>query len=447
MDTICALSSGGLPSGVAVVRLSGPASRAVVEALAGPLPPPRRAALRSIRNRNGEVLDRGLVLWMPGPESFTGEDTAEFHLHGSRAVVSAVLEACREVSGVRPAAAGEFTRRALLSGKIDLTEAEGLADLLAAETEAQRRQAVAQASGSLRALYEGWRRRLVRIRALIEADFDFAEEEDVPGSVADAAWADATALLDEFRAHLDDGRRGERLRSGFRVVLLGPPNAGKSSLLNALAQREAAIVTEEAGTTRDPIEVHLDLAGVPVTVVDTAGLREATGRVEAEGIRRAREQGRTADLCLWLRGPGDDGVTANADLFSVPDGGADLWVVATKADLDVERRGVRFDSATKAFGVSVVTGEGLAGLVTALGEAAAASCGRGSEVVASRARHRGHVTAASSSLEQAIMERSKPVELRAEDLRRAADEIGRITGSIGVEDLLDVIFKEFCVGK
>lgn len=442
MDTIHALSSGGLPAGVAVVRVSGPACRFVLETTIGTLPEPRRASLRSIRHRNGDEIDRGLVLWLPGPESFTGEDMIEFQVHGSRAVVSALARHLDGYDAARPAEAGEFTRRAFLAGRIDLTEAEGLADLLAAETEVQRRQAAGQAAGSLRRLYEGWRERLVRIRALIEADFDFADEEDVPGSVADAAWEEARRLAVEIRSHLGDAHRGERLRQGFRVALLGRPNAGKSSLLNALARRDVAIVTEEAGTTRDPIEVHLDIAGLPVTVVDTAGLREAEGRIEAEGVRRAVEKGREADLVLWARGLDDPGgVSDLPDLH-----GTDVWEVFTKADLG-SAAGDRFESATKSLALSVMTGSGLGELVEALGAAAAERLGSGDRVQPSRERHRVHLERAVSELDRAAGDVWKDAELRSEDLRRAGDEIGRLTGAIGVEDLLDVIFREFCIGK
>jgi tRNA modification GTPase len=443
METIYALSSGGVPSGVAVIRLSGPKCRFVLETMVGILPEARRATLRSIRDRNGSEIDRGLVLWFPGPGSFTGEDMAEFQVHGSRAVVGAVSRRLAEIGGMRPAEPGEFTRRAFLAGRIDLTEAEGLADLLAAETESQRRQAASQASGALRRLYGNWRERLVRIRALIEADFDFAEEEDVPGSVADEAWRDAAALAEEIRAHLGEAERGERVRSGLQVVLMGRPNAGKSSLLNALARRDVAIVTEEAGTTRDLIEVHLDLGGWAVTLVDTAGLRRDAGRVEAEGIRRAMERGREADLVLWLEAPDEvDNEDVDADLP-----GTDVWRIATKADLGpirVDEK--RFDSATKTLSVSVKTGDGIDALIAEMAQAAEMS-GGGSGVVPSRERHRVHLSAALSELERAVSDGEKDAELRSEDLRRAGDELGRITGEIGVEDLLDVIFGEFCIGK
>jgi tRNA modification GTPase len=444
MDTIYALSSGSLPCGVAVIRVSGPGCRFVLETMVGSLPEPRRATLRSIRDRNGSVLDRGLVTWFPGPASFTGEDTIEFQVHGSRAVVAAMFRRFDELPGMRSAEPGEFTRRAHLAGRIDLTEVEGLADLLAAETEAQRRQAASQAGGALRDLYGDWRARLVRIRALIEADFDFADEEDVPGSVADEAWRDAAALGDEIRAHLAQCERGERVRSGLQVVLLGRPNAGKSSLLNALARRDVAIVTEEAGTTRDLIEVHLDLHGWAVTVVDTAGLRREAGRVEAEGMRRAIERSRSADLVLWLEAPD---VTAEIGSDVMP-GSAEIWEVGTKCDLIGDGVVVgRFDGATKFFAVSAVTGDGLDRLIEEIAELAEHLCGGGEAAVPSRDRHRGHLLRVVTELERACADVRKETELRSEDLRRAGDELGRLTGDIGVEELLDVIFGEFCIGK
>ena len=271
-----------------------------MRALCGPPPPPRQASLRKVRSPGtGELLDRGLALWLPGPASFTGEDIAELHIHGGRAVTGRVIEALTSLRGVRLAEPGEFARRAFENGRIDLTEVEGLADLIAAETEAQARQAIAQAEGGARALYKSWREELVKAQALAEAGLDFADEADVAADAAVQADASVAKLLAAMSTHLAD-RRGERLRDGFRVVIAGPPNAGKSSLLNALAQRDVAIVSEEAGTTRDVIEVHLDLGGLPVIVTDTAGIREAEGAVEAEGVRRALARVENADLVLWM---------------------------------------------------------------------------------------------------------------------------------------------------
>ena len=298
-DTIVAPATGAGIAAIAVIRVSGPATRDLLEALCGGVPPARHAALRDVGPPQRALIDRGLVLWFPGPASFTGEDMAELHVHGSRAVMRAVIDALLSLPGTRLAEPGEFARRAFENGKLDLTEVEGLADLITAETEAQRRQALAQAEGSLRALFDGWRDELLRAQALIEAGLDFADEGDVIADVGVKAETIVAGLRAAMARHLAD-RSGERLRDGLRVVIAGPPNAGKSSLLNALAKRDAAIVSEEAGTTRDVIEVHLDLGGVPVMLIDTAGLREAAGAVEAEGIKRALARAGDADLVLWL---------------------------------------------------------------------------------------------------------------------------------------------------
>lgn len=438
-DTIFALASGALPSGVAVVRLSGPAVRFVLETMAGGCPPPRRASLRKLGMRGGQVLDEGLVLWFPAPASFTGEDMAELHLHGGRAVVAAVAAALVALPGLRPADAGEFTRRAFLAGRLDLTETEGLADLLAAETEAQRRQAVGQAGGALKRLYEGWRERIVTLRALVEAELDFVDEADVPGSVADRTLAEAPDLAREIARHLDDGGRGERLRVGFTVVLMGPPNAGKSSLLNALARRDAAIVTAEPGTTRDLIEVQLDLDGYPVTLVDAAGLRETAGLVEREGIRRALERAEAADLVLWLD-PADEAAPEPPPSLA----GDRLVRLGTKADL--AGGAAARDRHGPALAVSVRSGAGLDRLRGLLAERAAGALGSGSDPVITRARYRIALGQAVEALRRAGNP-TLPLELRAEDLRRAGDALGSITGRVDVEDLLDVIFSQFCIGK
>src|SRR3990170_6086637 len=298
-DTIVAPASGAGLAAIAVIRISGPKTREMLEAFCGGVPEPRHASLRDIGSPQRERLDRGLVLWFPGPASFTGEDMAELHVHGSRAVIREVIEAVLAVGGTKLAEPGAFARRAFENGKLDLTEVEGLADLIGAETEAQRRQALAQAEGSLRALYETWRAELLAAQALVEAGLDFADEGDVVADVSLKADAIVASLRAAIARQLAD-RSGERLRDGLRVVIAGPPNAGKSSLLNALAKRDAAIVSEEAGTTRDVIEVHLDLGGVPVIVSDTAGIREAEGLVEKEGIRRSVATGHAADLVLWL---------------------------------------------------------------------------------------------------------------------------------------------------
>ncbi|GGD01947.1 tRNA uridine-5-carboxymethylaminomethyl(34) synthesis GTPase MnmE [Aureimonas glaciei] len=434
-ETIVALSSGALPAGIAVVRISGPAAREAITALAGPLPPPRRAVLRRIRDAAGTEIDRGLVLFFEGPATVTGEDLAELHLHGGRAVVSACLDALTSLPGVRLAEAGEYTRRAFENGRIDLTEAEGLADLLAAETEAQHRQALAQAGGSLRALYEGWMRQLVEARAMLEASLDFADEGDVGEDATDAVAPTLAGLAAAMEAHLAGAHRGEILRDGFRVAIIGAPNVGKSSLLNALADRDVAIVSDIPGTTRDVIEVSLDLAGIRVRFADTAGLRETTDAIEAIGIGRAEAAAESADLVLLLQ-PADAGM-----IHVKPDErrGATL-VVRTKIDL---APGVRFGSGT--LGVSTVTGEGMGALLDEIARSAREAAGDPAGVVPARARHREIVADALRLLAEARM--APAAELQAEALRQVTDRLGLLTGRVGVEDLLDVIFSAFCIGK
>jgi tRNA modification GTPase len=440
-DTIVAPASGAGLAAIAVIRISGPKTRDVLAALCGGAPPPRRARLSAIGLPNGPLLDRGLVLWFESPASFTGEDMAELHVHGSRAVIRGVVDAVLTLPGTRLAEPGEFARRAFENGKLDLTEVEGLADLINAETEAQRRQALAQAEGSLRALYEGWRAELVHAQALIEAGLDFADEGDVIADVAAKADPIVASLRAAIAHHLSD-RSGERLRDGLRVVIAGAPNAGKSSLLNALARRDAAIVSEEAGTTRDVIEVHLDLGGVPVMLVDTAGLRQAEGKIEAEGIRRALARAGDADLVLWV-------VDATAPQWNAPPGLAPAksdraapMTVLNKIDL-APREGARDDGIR----VSAKTGEGIEHLVATLAEKAAVATGSGAGApLLTRARHRVELEGAQAALERYGAPSLGP-ELKAEELRIAAHHLGRLTGRIDVEEVLGAIFAEFCIGK
>jgi tRNA modification GTPase len=394
--------------------------------------------LRKVRNPGtGELLDRGLALWLPGPASFTGEDIAELHIHGGRAVTGRVIEALTSLRGVRLAEPGEFARRAFENGRIDLTEVEGLADLIAAETEAQARQAIAQAEGGARALYESWREELVKAQALAEAGLDFADEADVAADAAVQADASVAKLLAAMTTHLAD-RRGERLRDGFRVVIAGPPNAGKSSLLNALAQRDAAIVSEEAGTTRDVIEVHLDLGGLPVIVTDTAGIREAQGAVEAEGIRRTLARVEDADLVLWM-------VDATADRNSATErpavvGNSRQITILNKTDL------VNSGSLPSGIALSAKTGQGVSELIDLLSKYAEEGLAGGEPAVITRARHRAELEAAAEALSRFREERGGP-EIKAEELRIAARHLGRLTGRIDVEEVLGAIFSEFCIGK
>ncbi|MER9587025.1 tRNA uridine-5-carboxymethylaminomethyl(34) synthesis GTPase MnmE [Mesorhizobium sp. M0276] len=439
-ESIVALSSGRLPAGVAVIRISGSQTRFVVETIAGATVKDRSAVLRRLRARDGTVLDNGLVVFFPGPASFTGEDVAEFHVHGGRAVVARMLEVITGFDGVRHAEPGEFTRRAFLNGKVDLVETEALADLINAETEAQRRFAVQNALGAQSELYLGWRRRLIQARAMIEAEIDFADEDDVPGSVSDTVWSDVRTMIGEIDRHIAGFRAAEIIRDGFEVVIIGAPNAGKSSLFNALARRDAAIVTDEPGTTRDLLEVVLDLQGVRVRLVDTAGLRDAPGKVEAIGIEKARAKAHGADLLLLLQDVADP-----RPIGSLPTGGASLRV-GTKLDL------LASHPASDAAGnydlvISVKAGTGVEALLAEIGRRAAEATGSAGDILPSRLRHVELLGETNRHLRRATDSLAVGQELRAEELRLAADRLGRIVGAIDVEDMLDVIFSQFCIGK
>ncbi len=436
-DTIVALSSGRLPAGIAVVRLSGTQTRFAVETIAGGLPTPRHATLAVLRKADGTTIDSGLLLFFPGPQSFTGEDCAEFQVHGGKAVVAALLEELTALPGLRHAEAGEFTRRAFLTGKLHLTETEALADLISAETEAQRRLAVLNADGAQSRLYAAWRGRLVHARAMIEAELDFADESDVPGSVADIVWQDMARLLGEIRGHRAGYRRAEIVRDGFDVVILGAPNAGKSSLLNALAKREAAIVSDEPGTTRDLVELALDLGGVKVRLTDTAGIRDDAGKVEAIGIQRARERAGAADLVLLLVDPSNRAAVP-------PVSGSNLLRIQTKGDLAF---GGRLDACGDYLVVSSLTGQGIGELLDTLSTKAVEAVGNYGDIVPSRLRHVELLDQTCGHLAAALDDDGRGLELRADDLRLAADRLGRISGAVDVEDLLDVIFSQFCIGK
>ena len=439
-DTIFALASAPGKAGVAVFRLSGAKAGATLAALAGlESPPPRKLVRVSVRDAMGEVIDDGLAAWFPAPKSFTGEDVVELHLHGGRAVAAALADAL-VAHGLRPAEPGEFSRRAFMAGKLDLTRAEGIADLVEAETAAQRRQALRQMGGALAGLVEGWRGRLLRARAHLEAELDFAED-DLPQELGQEARAVLSRLAEEMAKSLANQRRGERLRDGFQIAILGAPNAGKSSIINRIAGREAAIVATEAGTTRDVIEVHLDLGGYPVTVADTAGLRDAEGEVEAEGISRSRERAEHADLRLVVfdaaRLPALD-AEARALL------GPGALAVFNKRDLVTMNLPDAIDG-TPALAISARNGSGFDTLFTTLANRAGEALDTGAAPTLTRARHRAAVAEAEAALRHALTARLP--ELVAEDVRHAADALGRITGRIDVEEMLDVIFREFCIGK
>jgi tRNA modification GTPase len=401
------------------------------------------ATVRRLQHpRSGESLDQALVLWFPAPKSFTGEDVAELHIHGGRAVVQAVLSAIGELPGCRPAEAGEFARRAFDNGKLDLTMAEGLADLIDAETEAQRKQALRQSSGALAAVYDGWRSSILEALALVEAAIDFSDE----GDVGSATFAQAVPVVRDLEAaisrHLADGHRGEILREGFHVVLAGPPNVGKSSLLNALARREAAIVSEEAGTTRDVIEVRLDLEGLPVIISDTAGIREAMGPVEREGIRRTLARSRSADLILWLMDATAPEAQLPADLADMVD--RTLWVL-NKADL--HRGGSQAALADDVIAISALTGEGIDKLSRRLASIARDRISPDEHPGITQERHRRNLEECQRSLAMFLEGNPWQLELRAEDLRLAGNTLGRLTGRIDPEQVLDQIFGRFCIGK
>lgn len=440
-STIFALSSAPGRAAIAVVRISGPKAGDALTKLAGKIPPPRQATLATLRHPGtSEPLDQALILYFAAPASETGEDIAELQLHGGRAVVRAVLAALAELPDCRPAEPGEFAHRAFINGKLDLTAAEGLADLIDAETDAQRRQAITLASGHHATLYDGWRTRLIECQALIESAIDFSDEGDVSDSATALATERAKSLLGDINSHLAGADRGEIIRDGFRVVIAGPPNAGKSTLLNALARRDAAIVSEEAGTTRDAIEVHLDLGGLAVIITDTAGIRVASGAIEREGIRRTYDRANDADLIIWLTD-----ITSPAD---PPDGlspaARPLLPVINKVD---QQPGQTSSAESARFRISATTAEGLDQLINRIIELAQDRIGHGADLVPTSARQAFHLTGAVKHLENYLVGPSRDIELRAEDLRLAADSLGRLTGRIDAEDVLDQIFSRFCIGK
>jgi tRNA modification GTPase len=474
-DTIFALASAPGRAGVAVIRVSGPNADAALRNLTHrPLPAARMAAIRSLYgNSNKDRIDAALIVRFTAPHSYTGEDVIEFQIHGGPAVTAALLAALAAQPGLRAAEPGEFTRRAVLNGRLDLTQAEAIADLVTAETEAQRRQAFRQFEGKLGELYEEWRARLIRAAAWIEASIDFADE-DIPASAAAESRSALQWVADEIRAHLDDGRRGEILRDGLQVAIIGPPNAGKSSLLNALARRDVAIVSPTPGTTRDVIEVRLDLGGYPVILADTAGLRDSVDAIEEEGVRRARARAQSADLCLLVldatqpnletyppleggsnreavRGgercstipsPKSPSRSRSNEISTLPQGegreDAATIVVWNKADLVTDR-------TRPGLWVSAKTGEGLPALIAALASHAASGLAQNEAPVITRARYREALGEAVKALDLAVA--TAEPELAAEHVRIALRAIGRITGRVDLDELLDVVFRDFCIGK
>jgi len=488
-QTIYALSSGRPPAAIGVVRVSGPRAGAALKALIGRIPDPRKAALARVRGRDGEVIDQALALWFPGPQSETGEDVAELQLHGGHAVIAAVFAALSEVDGLRPAEAGEFTRRAFENGKLDLTAVEGLADLVLAETEGQRRQAFRQMAGALRDRSERWRTELIQVLALVEAQIDFSDEADVPQDLVTPALQIARSLERDIASVLAEGNRGERLREGLVVAIAGPPNAGKSTLLNRIAKREVAIVSPYAGTTRDVIEVHLDLDGLPVTLLDTAGIRETDDPVEREGVQRARARAAAADLILWVVEVGDaTRVDAGepgrfTTLSSDGNGPTPVWLVRNKNDLQqgvsqrneqriqgkgkserrvrvneplrnvvkntlTEKSETEFIFSELEFNISAKTGEGFDTLLDALAQQVKSFLAGTESNLVTRERHRLALQDTRAALRRALTpELLNRDDLLAEELRLATRALGRLTGRVDVEDILDVIFRDFCIGK
>lgn len=443
--TIFALASGAGAAALAVIRLSGPQTAATVLMLAGRMPAPRVATLCELRAPDsGTPLDSALVLWFPAPASYSGEDVAEFHIHGGPAVQQGVLDALAGLPGLRLAEPGEFTRRAFENGKLDLTAAEGVADLVVAQTAGQRRQALEQMAGGLGRIYDRWRGELVAVLAHLEADIDFPDE-DLPDGVAAAVRPVLTRVRDELASHLADAHRGERVRDGFRIAIIGAPNAGKSSLLNRLAQRDAAIVATTAGTTRDIVEVRMDIAGFAVTLADTAGLRDAGDEIEREGVRRARDAAEIADMRLavvdatgWPHV--DPAVGALIDDTTV--------LVLNKTDLISPQRVAAAANGTPGWpiqAVSALSGDGIEGLMAELRRIVADRLSGVEATPLTRARHRTALTECVGSLDRALQ--VDDVALSAEDVRLAVRALGRITGRVDIDEVLDVIFRDFCIGK
>lgn len=439
-DTIFAPATAAGRAAIAVVRISGPRAFEALADLAGDMPPPRRLSRRILRDSsNAEALDDALVVAFPAPGSATGEDVVELHLHGGRAVIAAVCARLAARAGLRLADPGEFTRRAFLNDRIDLTRAEGILDLVDSETEAQRRQAVDQATGGLAAALTGWLDRLISAQARLEAYIDFPDE-DLPDSVVaeiDRALADLIAAMN---LALADGSRAERVRDGLRIALLGVPNSGKSSLLNWLAKRDVVIVSATPGTTRDVVDVHMDIGGYAVTISDTAGVRTTGDAVEAEGVRRALDRAGAADLTLVLADAGGGSVAREAMADRL---GADTLAVATKRDL------VTVDPPDPWIGISTLTGAGMEGFMDRLAREIAMRMDRVGAVALTRARHRSAVedSVAAVTRCRTALGAAEPLEIAAEDLRIASAALGRVLGRVDVEQILDRIFAEFCIGK
>lgn len=453
--TIYSLASAQGRAGVAVVRLSGTRCAMVLKTLTDkPLPQAHQARIRNLygrktsQNSDGVKIDKALVLWMPAPDSFTGEDVLELHIHGGTAVQAALFSALESMENIRQAEPGEFSRRAFEHAKLDLTAAEGLNDLVWAETEAQRVQALRQMDGDLGQLYESWRFRLLKSQALYEANIDFSDE-DIPDSLENVARPEISAVFDEILSHLDDHKQGQQLRSGFQVVIVGAPNVGKSSLLNVLAKDDVAIVSHTAGTTRDTISVRMDLAGYPVTITDTAGIRESDDEIEQEGVRRALAKAQQADLKIMMF---DATITKQTmsgftDLNGSEFEGQSISVF-NKCDLAKEQnRSNDFNPTTVHYSISVKNGDGIDILLQAIETLVVNSMSVGDTPNLTRARHRSSLEECSEGLQRFLDNTNSDPALLAEDIRMAIRSLGKITGQVDVEDMLDIIFGEFCIGK
>ena len=435
-QTIFALSSGRPPSAISIIRVSGPLAGTALTSLAGRIPSARMATRALLCDANQQPIDDAVVLWFPAPASATGEDVAEFHVHGGRAVLAALFAALSAIENVRPAEPGEFTRRAFENGKLDLTEAEGLDDLIHADTDRQRRQALRHLKGLLGDRARDWRAQIIEASALIEAGIDFSDEGDVPAELIAPALAKIKVLLGEIEEVLAAQGRSERLREGLVVAIAGPPNVGKSTLMNQLARREVAIVSPHAGTTRDVIEVQLDLDGYPVTVIDTAGIRQTDDPVEQEGVRRARVRAAEADVVLWM-------IDAQHEQ-SPQEGAAPVWTVRNKIDLDA---GLAGQQGGADFAISASRGDGMQQLMAALVTFAQDYFGASEAGLIGRMRQRKLLQETAESLRCSIRVIGEGEELAAEELRTAAHSLGKLLGRIDVEDVLEAIFREFCIGK
>ena len=440
-DTICALASGAPPAAIAILRLSGPQVRALAARhLGSGLPAARHATLTDMTDDDGALIDRGLALFMPRPGSYTGEDTLELYLHGGAAVIAHALETLTAHEGVRMAEPGEYTRRAFEAGKLDLTEAEGVADIIEAETVAQKAQALRQLGGGLSETYDQWRAELTGVLALVEVAIDFPDEGDAPQDTTAPILAKLGGVIGEIETALGDGGIGERIRDGFRVAIIGAPNAGKSTLLNRLARREAAIVTAKAGTTRDVIEVRRVLGGHVVWIADTAGLRVTDDEIEAEGVRRAEVAAREADLRLFIL----DAAAADTSHLSADYRLDTDLVVVNKSDLGAAADGISADHV-----ISARDGTGVDALEQAIARFVDQYAASVEAPVITRQRHRARLTQGLSSLKAARVALGQDIgaEMAAEDIRMALRQLGSIIGVVGVEDVLGAVFSEFCIGK